>query len=331
MKPISTLILVIALLAFTGSYPADAQNIGALGRIFPAKGIVMLAGPVGDTIETLHVASEDPVSQGTLLVTFGSLKKRQMEVVRAENQLDWANRQTQKAIDIQNRQIQIIRNQSDHLILLQKKNILSVQEQYEFAQKSLDRLLSVGPQSYSLQTMEVKKHNLQMAAIHLETAKSKLENLKTSKSLDLETAELELSRLKLDRDIRLEQASNDLKKARNNLALSTLASPSDGVIIEVMQKKGENCTSGPIMQLADLSAMIVIAEVFQADLLKIKPGMKAKITSKSLPETLTGKVHTIGRIILDPSKIAKVGILLDDPVTAARLINLEVEVSILME
>jgi hypothetical protein len=57
-------------------------------------------------------------------------------------------------------------------------------------------------------------------------------------------------------------------------------------------------------------------------------GMKATITSKSLPGALTGTIKSISRIISDPSKVANVIIVLDNPEPASRLINLEVEVSI---
>ena len=54
--------------------------------------------------------------------------------------------------------------------------------------------------------------------------------------------------------------------------------------------------------------------------------MEATINSDSLPAPAKGKVVSIGKLIADQTKIAKVKILLDDPKVASRLINLEVSV-----
>ncbi len=308
-----------------------AQNIGALGRIFPAGGIINLAGPPGDTIQSIVVKSGDLVSAASLLVTFESEKMRHLDIEIASNNLKQIDRKSAKAVQIQEQQIEIIKKRATQFIALQKIKVTSAQGNLDYATSNITRLMNAGEGSFSIQQKEEREHQQTVAQVNFSIATQELKRLSSARDLDLKLARLTLSRLKMDREISLEQAREQFETATGNLSVSTLKAPSSGVILDVLQKKGEKCTGSPIIRMADLSMMIVIAEVFQADILKITKGMKATITNKSLPESLSGTIDSIGRVISDPSKVAKVNIILDDPKLAARLINLEVEVSILMD
>ncbi len=308
-----------------------AQNIGALGRVFPAGGIISLAGPPGDTIQRIDVKPGDRVSTSSLLVTFESERMRKLDIELANSNIKQIDRKSGKAVQIQERQIENIKKRATQFIALQKIKVNSTQGNLDYATSNLNRLMNAGEGSFSIQQKEEREHQQTVAQISLSMATQELERLSSARDLDLELARLTLSRLKMDREINLEQAKEQLEIATGNLSASTLKAPSSGIILDVLQKKGEKCTGAPIIRMADLSTMAVIAEVFQADILKVTQGMKATITSKSLPESLSGTIASISRIISDPSKVAKVNIILDDPMLAARLINLEVEVSILMD
>ena len=90
--------------------------------------------------------------------------------------------------------------------------------------------------------------------------------------------------------------------------------------------------------MGDLSAMVAIAEVFQSDVPRLRTGDPA--TVQVLEQAVTGKVTRIGTIVaknqltnLDPRalqdrRVVKVTIRLDDPVLAARFVNMEVEAAI---
>ena len=90
--------------------------------------------------------------------------------------------------------------------------------------------------------------------------------------------------------------------------------------------------------MGDLSAMVATAEVFQADIPRLRTGDPA--TVQVLDQAVTGKVTLIGSIVgknqltnLDPRalqdrRVVKVTIGLDDPVLTARFVNMEVEAAI---
>jgi HlyD family secretion protein len=84
--------------------------------------------------------------------------------------------------------------------------------------------------------------------------------------------------------------------------------------------------------------MVATAEVFQTDIPRLRTGDPA--TVQVLDQAVTGKVTLIGSIVgknqltnLDPRalqdrRVVKVTIGLDDPVLAARFVNMEVEAAI---
>ena len=86
--------------------------------------------------------------------------------------------------------------------------------------------------------------------------------------------------------------------------------------------------------------MYVIAEVYETDVMRVRPGQRARIRSAALPEELEGTVERIGLQVgrltslgTDPvmrtdARVVEVEIRLDVSDAAASLTNLEVEVLI---
>jgi HlyD family secretion protein len=97
-------------------------------------------------------------------------------------------------------------------------------------------------------------------------------------------------------------------------------------------------SSGPLLAMGDLSAMVATAEVFQTDIPRLRTGDPA--TVRVLDQVVTGKVTLIGSIVgknqltnLDPRalqdrRVVKVTIGLDNPVLAASFVNMQVEAAI---
>ena len=113
--------------------------------------------------------------------------------------------------------------------------------------------------------------------------------------------------------------------------------PIGGRILEILAHAGE-VSSGPLLELGDLSVMVATAEVYQADVPRLKLGDAA--TAQVLERSVSGKVTRIGSVVgknqlvsLDPRalqdrRVVKVTISLDDPELARRLVNMEVDVAI---
>ena len=86
--------------------------------------------------------------------------------------------------------------------------------------------------------------------------------------------------------------------------------------------------AGPILALGDISAMYVTAQVFQGDLLKLKPGMKARISNAALGRELSGTIERVSRLVDTKAQLGDVQIHLTETGLASRLVGMEVEVKI---
>ena len=136
----------------------------------------------------------------------------------------------------------------------------------------------------------------------------------------------------------LEVLDRQIDLARTALAQTEVRAPGGGRILELLAHAGE-VSSGPILQMGDLSAMVAIAEVDQSAIPRMRLGQAASV--QVLDQTVSGKVTKIGVLVgksplpvLDPRSLqdrrtVKVTISLDNSGLAASLINMEVEVTII--
>ena len=132
-----------------------------------------------------------------------------------------------------------------------------------------------------------------------------------------------------------------LRLAQTNLDQSVIRAPLAGRILDIQTRPGEMIGQRPILQMADVSHMQVIAEVYETDIRHVRLGQKAVATSRALPAPLTGKVVEIGSIVSQNNvqsltassssaqRVIEVHIQLDDSAAAARLIHLQVDVQFL--
>ena len=109
---------------------------------------------------------------------------------------------------------------------------------------------------------------------------------------------------------------------------STIVAPTAGTILEIRGREGEYVGGSPVILLADTSEIHVICDVFEGDILKLRKGMRVTAKSKSLPAPLEGEIIRVERIVTTERKLAKVLIRLDKADVAARLLGMEVQVSI---
>ncbi len=80
--------------------------------------------------------------------------------------------------------------------------------------------------------------------------------------------------------------------------------------------------------MGDLRTMYVVCQVYEGDLLKLKPGMGATIKAEPLAKPLRGKIEDVGRIIETRARLGEIRIRLDSAEPANRLVGMEVEVTI---
>src|SRR5262249_45820798 len=135
----------------------------------------------------------------------------------------------------------------------------------------------------------------------------------------------------------LDVLDRQVELGREGIKLAEIRARSGGQVLEPLAPVGEVST-GALLVMGELSAMGAVAEVFQADVPRLKIGDPASVIV--LDQTVLGQVTQIGSLVarnqlanLDPRalqdrRVVKVTIKLDDPILAARLVNMEVEVTI---
>ena len=166
---------------------------------------------------------------------------------------------------------------------------------------------------------------------------------------EIQLKEFEASLELLDRQRKLEDELNgddtpasvvldrQVELARADLASAEVRAPVKGRVLDVSVHAGE-VSLGPLLTLGDVQTMVARAEVFQTNVLDIAVGDTAEVFI--LGRTVAGEVTRVGATVarntitsLDPADLAdrrvvEVVVRLADPVLAARLVNMQVDVAI---
>lgn len=142
----------------------------------------------------------------------------------------------------------------------------------------------------------------------------------------LESAELNLVVLQHN----LEAAEARIAQAREALSYTTITSPIAGVVTRVNAEVGEMVMTGTmnnpgtvILEVADLSQMLVVAQVDEADIGELKVGQQAKVYVQAFADIeFKGVVDSIAlthRLSEKRTKYFRTEILLDNDANVARL------------
>ncbi|MEY2879514.1 MAG: hypothetical protein RLZZ15_1894, partial [Verrucomicrobiota bacterium] len=119
-----------------------------------------------------------------------------------------------------------------------------------------------------------------------------------------------------------------------------LRAPLKARVLKVLTQPGASTNQGLLFKLGDTSVMHVVAEIYEADALKIKAGQKATISSPALAKKYPGTVAAMGVMILrnnlqslDPNaanntRIVEATVVMADREPLDRLVFLPVDVTI---
>ncbi len=89
-------------------------------------------------------------------------------------------------------------------------------------------------------------------------------------------------------------------QAHRQLARAVLTSPISGVVLKVFRKPGElvdGTPTTPVVEVADLNALELVADVPAADLVRIEKSAAANIYFSALPGAYTGQVSLVSRSV----------------------------------
>ncbi|WP_428304784.1 HlyD family efflux transporter periplasmic adaptor subunit [Lacipirellula sp.] len=315
---LAAIIAVVAAVAFvamsrwrTAAAPPQAAtpvvlNVHSLGYLEPKTEVIRLAAPstFGEQgrLERLLVAEGDPVAVGSVVAVLDNFNRRSASVAEAEARV---------AVEVSKlAQIKAGAKPGDlaaqRAMISRAKAVLS---QAEVDLHRSERLLS----TKAVPQAEVDAANLKVesAREELSHAESTLESLAEVRTVDVDQQERQIA-----------AAKASLAMARAELETTEVRSPIDGQVLKVCIRPGERVNEDGIVELGDTSEMYAVAEVYEADLPRIKLGQPATVRLfTGGAEPLQGEVAEIGMIV------AKKDVLANDPVadTDARVVEVRVK------
>ena len=158
----------------------------------------------------------------------------------------------------------------------------TVLQQLNEAKATLERTQSTGSRQIS-EAKAVLNRIQNASSEQISSAQGTLSKITEVRPVDVAAAKAELR-----------QAVAAKKEAKANFEQSLVKAPTDGVILKINSRSGETASSDGIVELGKVQQMMVLAEVYQAHIGKIKSGQNVRVTSNSLDVNLKGKVDFIG-------------------------------------
>lgn len=334
----------------------EPRQVNALGWLEPADGILQVAALTGERLAELDIKKGDVVKKGQILGRLDSRSLRQLEHDALVSERDELGKRYKAEKQVAAARIGAAKVAVERARTLEsestakQREIDLLQASRDSTRKDLARLENLSfdlasKQDRERQSLAVKKSEAELAA-----AEAGKERLEQANRLNLAAAQAELAAaeagaVQVEASFGSAALDKKLELSTAQLARSEIVAPSDGTILEVVMKQGEMIDTRPILQMADLTRMVCVAEVHENEVKRLRVGQKVQIRSAALASPyddmgLVGEVEEIGRMIGSPMSksvdpfaasdrhVVRVRCRLDASSTkvAAGLVNLQVDV-----
>lgn len=294
--------------------PSPPPQVTALGRLEPSSEIVQVAAPLaldGDRIAEIRVERGDRVKRGQVIAVLDSAQRLQAALDQAKQEVQVAQArlaQVQagaKSGEIQAQQATITRVNAelDGTIATQKATIARWQSQVRTAQAEYERFYAIYQEgAISTSQLDAKRLDLETAQAQLKEAKAALSRSMNTLAAQQREASATLNRIAEVRPVDIQVAQAEVARAQANqrqlqtqLEQAYIRSPINGTVLKVHVRPGESLGDQGIVSLGTTQQMMVVAEVYQTDIARVRPGQKATITGQAFPDELSGTVVEIGQ------------------------------------
>jgi HlyD family secretion protein len=291
-------LVVVSAAAIVYKVKTRASNKPTIVRIENAQRgeLVEFVSAPGEIEPSVNVAisakvsariTELPYEEGDI-VTCGSTDTNQPEPASVLVRLD--------AKDLESRLLSTEANYSAQVAQLevekarissQQSNLIGLDASLKQSQRDLER------QKGLLESQDISQATFDQSKLKFDEFKSRYDSAKHT----LEAAELNLVVLQHN----LEAAGANVTQAEEALSYTTITSPIDGVVTRINAEVGEVVIFGTmnnpgtvILEVADLSTMLLVAQVDEADVGKLRVGQKSTVFVQTFPdEEFKGVVDTI--------------------------------------
>jgi len=252
-------------------------GVGALGRVEPASRIRRLApgsGQEGSRIDRLLVSEGAVVEAGQVVAEFHDAALRDAALAQAEAQRDQAAARLARTraggraseVTAQRARIEALTNAE-----------ASLRREAERA----ERLERTGAGAEA--TAERARFAANRARAERAEALAVLDTLLSPRAEDLALAEAEFA-----------AAEAAVTRARAEAAMARLRAPIGGTVLRILSRAGERVSSDGVLEMADLGAMDVVAEVFETDLPRLRLGAPAEVLVPGEARRFPATVREIG-------------------------------------
>jgi HlyD family secretion protein len=159
---------------------------------------------------------------------------------------------------------------------------------------------------------EVEQARLEQAKAEYQAARASVRQAKAQ--LGQERAEFKRSRLAKSRE---QAARHGLTEAQDRLSYTGIRAPMQGVILNLGVSKGQVVSSGatgldtgtPLLTIADLSRLKVMAEVEETDVAQVAPGQEAGVEVDAFPgTTFPGRVTRVSPEAVKKGAVTVIGV-----------------------
>ncbi len=326
---------------------SNPENLAvtALGRIEPFGEVIKLSPPPtqgGAKVVQLLVKEGDRVKADSIVAILDNydrklaaveIAKQEVEVARADLAIVKAGAK-QGEINAQLATIKRLQAQVETETLVQLATIDRLKAELANAQVDFKRNQKLAAEgAISASNLDRFRLNLATAKQRVREAEANLKRINNTLDRQIQEARANLDRISEVRGVDVQKARAELGKAiaslaeaRAELEQAYVKAPIEGQILKVNAYPGEQVSQEDgVVELGQTEQMMVIAEVYESDISKIKIGQKATIKSEggAFENTLQGTVNQIG------FKIGKQDVLDTDP--AADVDVRVVEVKILLD
>lgn len=312
---------------------AAPRQIVALGRLEPSGGIISISALPGERLKDFAkgVVEGATVPAGAELARVASFDLRETQLEASSTKLDMAKKQRDRdrgAAKAQLEQTRATKAQAEakyQEALAQQRQLQNLSEAAAIAQedyKQLERLQATDSELVTDHQLRRRRNAADRAVNEYEAAAAAYPHaLEAAKrAVDAAEANVTLAQQNLELAETVDQsllAEIERRVAEESLEQSVLRAPNvDGGstqfnVLRIMLQPGEFVAQIPILEVGDISEMVAIAEVYEADAKELVVGQSAVIRSPAFagkfadgdagePGGIRGTVTRIGSMVASP-------------------------------
>jgi HlyD family secretion protein len=292
----------------------EIKTVTALGRLEPSGEIIEISADStssGNRLEKLLVKQGNEIKTGDVIAVVDSRDRLQAALNQAQEQVRVAEanlalvKAGAKTGEIQAQQAVIARIEVERSndMIAQTATVSRVEAELDNAEVEYRRYQTLYQDgAISASEKDSKYLTFETAKKQLAEAQANLNRIKSGQQEQIAQARATLNEIAEVRPVdvavaeaEVRQAQAAVKTAQAELDQTYITSPQAGTVIKIMTRPGEVVASDEgIVRMGQTQAMYAVAEVYESDIGKVKPGQKVSVTSSAIPSKLTGTVETIG-------------------------------------